>query len=438
MKKLLLLFALGLTMSSVNAQEKQSILSPRAKDMAGLRLVQLPNKMQQNANKTTDRINGEWFCFSDAQFVDQFSSSVLAPVYPDSNIKSYAGNPPFYWYLHGMGTSFDPVSEKFYNNYLNPNPQYAAPTFRVQAVNPYLVDSIQVIGQYFRHLNGSNVDTLYIEVVKTNTPGTSLVTWRYLGPIAGRPDSLLQVAEPVYSPQRNQIPSDSVPQVVRITKILNAAAAADTDANGLSIWTFPLNIAVGAGEKVIAFAHFAPQVRYAVDAALDTANRWGHLSVAVNGSTGTPNQVPGDWNGGLIASTDERYQVGNPYVLSNGRKVLAASYAYTPRFLNDPWFAFHIKCPACTTSVKDVSNFSSVNAYPNPANSEVTITYSLKTATAAIATVNITNAVGQVLASQKTSNGKVVFSTSSLANGIYFYTVEANGQKITNRFVVGH
>ena len=60
------------------------------------------------------------------------------------------------------------------------------------------------------------------------------------------------------------------------------------------------------------------------------------------------------------------------------------------------------------------------------------------------ATVSISNAVGQVIATQEVADvvakkeNKVTFSTASLAPGIYFYTVEAKGQRTTNRFVVAH
>jgi len=60
------------------------------------------------------------------------------------------------------------------------------------------------------------------------------------------------------------------------------------------------------------------------------------------------------------------------------------------------------------------------------------------------ATVSITNAVGQVIATKEVANviakqnNIVTFSTADLSAGLYFYTVEAKGQRTTNRFVVTH
>lgn len=109
----------------------------------------------------------------------------------------------------------------------------------------------------------------------------------------------------------------------------------------------------------------------------------------------------------------------------------------------------HIVCDNCPTvaeyaSVKNVNSVVNTDAmvYPNPANNEVTVSFSLDQNTSAV--VSISNAVGQVIATQEVGNvianqaNKVSFPTSGLAAGIYFYTVEAKGQRTTNRFVVSH
>jgi hypothetical protein len=104
-------------------------------------------------------------------------------------------------------------------------------------------------------------------------------------------------------------------------------------------------------------------------------------------------------------------------------------------------FAFRVTCANCfPLSVKDASNLiGSINAYPNPANTDITIPFTLKEANAT--NVTISNTVGQVMGSQsfgKVTSGKAVFSTANLASGVYFYTVEANGARSTGRFVVSH
>jgi hypothetical protein len=57
--------------------------------------------------------------------------------------------------------------------------------------------------------------------------------------------------------------------------------------------------------------------------------------------------------------------------------------------------------------------------------------------------VSLTNMIGQVVATQNMSASAgqettATFNTSSLASGVYLYTVEANGQRVSNRFSVAH
>ena len=103
--------------------------------------------------------------------------------------------------------------------------------------------------------------------------------------------------------------------------------------------------------------------------------------------------------------------------------------------------AAKITCPTCATvSVDDIEgNIISANAYPNPATAEVRIPFALKAA--ADVNVTMTNTVGQVVKSATISNttkDEATFSVSDLSNGVYFYTVLANGERQTGRVVVNH
>lgn len=94
-----------------------------------------------------------------------------------------------------------------------------------------------------------------------------------------------------------------------------------------------------------------------------------------------------------------------------------------------------------TVGIASVNNAVAVgNAYPNPANTAVYIP--VETKQGGTVTVSITNAVGQMVATQNLGHvaagqkATAKFNTSALANGVYFYTVEANGQRLTQRFAV--
>jgi hypothetical protein len=94
------------------------------------------------------------------------------------------------------------------------------------------------------------------------------------------------------------------------------------------------------------------------------------------------------------------------------------------------------------TSVKDIRVATLGAAYPNPANTKVSIPVTLSESSDV--TVTLSNAQGQVIARQelgKQAAGRsfeITFPTGSLANGVYFYSVDAAGTKTTGRVAVTH
>jgi hypothetical protein len=105
-----------------------------------------------------------------------------------------------------------------------------------------------------------------------------------------------------------------------------------------------------------------------------------------------------------------------------------------------------LSCPSCDVvkkpnSIKESSLFADVKAFPNPANAELNIPFTVK-GNSTVA-VSITNMVGQVIATQTIEanagqTATATFNTSNLASGVYMYTLKADGQQVTNRFSVAH
>lgn len=83
---------------------------------------------------------------------------------------------------------------------------------------------------------------------------------------------------------------------------------------------------------------------------------------------------------------------------------------------------------------------SSLNAYPNPAANNATISYSLNKS--GNVNIVITDLMGRVVMNMEQGNQtagvaySVDVNTANLANGTYFYTLSVNGEKQTKKFVV--
>lgn len=125
---------------------------------------------------------------------------------------------------------------------------------------------------------------------------------------------------------------------------------------------------------------------------------------------------------------------------SNPLLVPSVAYAWnaTPSGYDVPQCAFHVTwSDTTTTNGVKTSTLNKANVYPNPASSEVAITFS--TNQQANVSVAIINTLGQIVKVQElgnVTNGKAIFNISDLANGVYFYTITANGERNTGRLVI--
>jgi flagellar hook assembly protein FlgD len=91
-------------------------------------------------------------------------------------------------------------------------------------------------------------------------------------------------------------------------------------------------------------------------------------------------------------------------------------------------------------SVSDLSNITSTVS-PNPATSDVTFALNLKESAKNV-TIEISNALGQVVKTTKVgsvaanSTSNTTISVADLSAGMYIYTINADGQKTSNKLMV--
>lgn len=449
---------------SLGAQAQSSVVLVRDASMEAIK-TDLQPKARARAEsmlKGTDGTAGFWFSYLDLFYVAGTSQGYFYTITSDSTVKNSTGSASNG--VFGMGYSFDPTSGAYDSSNGDLRNLEYVPDFKVRKSNPYTIDSFYVQMDYLRNNpSASVVDTLMVDFVRTAPANPLAFKLQYAASAAGAKinpgDSIIRFADATYDPARNRL-SDSIPATYRYryTKLLNAAFYADSNANGVYEVQFPMNFSVDSNEKVVAYVSFHSGATYPVGTAIANANSMKLYAYVPFGANTYVTQYGQDYTSFLWATKQSKY--APPYSPYNyqGHRVLIPSAAYTdPTPYGIPLMQFHVKCPTCKTATGGttpggggggvgVSNvnagISEIAAVPNPASDRLAISFTL--GTSSDVSVSLSNTIGQVVATQKAGRiaagqrGNVEFSTSQLANGVYFFTVEANGQRTTNRVVVAH
>ncbi len=321
----------------------------------------------------------------------------------------------------------------------------------------YTLDSVSVYGAYGRNpAKTSVVDTLRMSFIYGNGGATNMPFYYFTGMMADYGVDTVRFGAIWHNPALNvalKFPNATGPTPAVIVKdvILTAASVNDTDANGFNKFSVAPNMTVPARNYVgmtVTFKTGDTYTPYVDTAFVGSLNPSVPFNFGMfrplffeENSGGFPTYKAGNWNMGHIKFMPESPSWDSLYV---------PAVAYTaPLTYEFPYVDFKVSCATCKnvenlnpTSVNDVKIAQVGNAFPNPVSGEVRIPFTM-TSTAAV-NVSITNAVGAVIATQNmgkynaNQSGTAVFNMSGFANGVYFYTVDANGQRITKRFVVAH
>lgn len=202
---------------------------------------------------------------------------------------------------------------------------------------------------------------------------------------------------------------------------------------------------------LITYISFKPQASYAPGALATQAN-WikvfageplGDSTWWKQGSSDTATGYPGSYSQSLVATNRIRYSDTGFSIFSPGHNTLvpafsyydASTHPYPPGF-EVPWMQFYLEWIDCPMKVEPRAAIANLSVAPNPANTTLTITCTTDPNTTVSAA--LTNMIGQVVATQQMADGKVTFNTSELPTGIYIYSIEANGQRVTGKAVITH
>lgn len=349
------------------------------------------------------------------------------------------------------GISYDPAFSTASG--FNEPTIYPGSSIQVTRANPYTVDSVVVFGVYGRNnMRTSTTDTLRIVTVYGAAPTSDMPVYYFNGPDmkANFGSDTVRFAAIKHDTVRNIAAGTT--RVVR-DYLLTTASLADTIPGGFNAFKVPVNLLVPAGNVVGITATFitgdtyTPYVDTIFYGSERPSNPFGRglfrpsvfeQKPAASGGSGFPTYNPGYYNVGFVKFLPESPSWSGLYV---------PSYAYTAPFtLEIPNIDVKISCSSCKTldevSIKENKIIANSKAFPNPANTQLNVPVSVSET--ANVTVSISNMLGQVVATQNLGsmnagqNQTAVFNTTSLSAGVYLYTVEANGQRVSNRFSVSH
>jgi hypothetical protein len=322
----------------------------------------------------------------------------------------------------------------------------------------YTIDSVYVDGNYFLFKpSRTQSDQLVIAISPAtgylsydkSTSYTFDGTHQAWVPFYTSTDTVIRGYVPYYTDSVNRTVSwastSSYPGVV-MTKNLNPATDGDDPtASSVTIrrWAYalPSPITVPAGAGIAISATFKSTDTWAANS--DTINGFNHFMPFFGYEVGG---TAGGWM---------TYAYGKDTTDRNGSSLMFSTYpaSYEPALPIQGWnnqqnfryqhlsSGIHVVCSTCNNAA--VGNVNSLIAgavaYPNPAGDEVAVSFKLNHSSDV--TVNLMNEIGQVVSMQHVGNmaeGKAIFNTSSLATGLYFYSVEADGQRKVGRLSVVH
>ena len=387
-------------------------------------------------------------------YVESISSPMLGssiPIWQDSSIRVN--------YTSGLGSiNFTSVCQVIvpFDNLWNDaaNPSFAGKA-AITATNSYTVDSVSLAALYFIGTKGSaaTVDTLEISLAY-QSPAVYYY-WRK--------------ATSAWAASYLPTGQDTLKWIspINVDSVRKIAKSYPYTGTTFYSWKQPLTAAMRTATSVTTFSNFAFKVpsTFTVPAGnalivtytFRTGGTWVKNSDTI---TERHNFRPGFAGSGTsTASTPMKYSWYDGDRSGSSIMFSTDTNFYSPTLVigatNNPaaWFNQYLlstvtlSCSSCGLvggtggNINESSLFSDVKAFPNPANAELNIPFTVKEKSNV--TVSITNMVGQVIATQNVEANAgqattATFNTSNLASGVYLYTLKADGQQVTNRFAVAH
>ncbi|MEZ5046379.1 MAG: T9SS type A sorting domain-containing protein [Chitinophagaceae bacterium] len=444
MKKLLLI-AIGAicSVSAFSQYAEKPLISVNTNNLKlSTDVNKTPSKIERKTSKT--RAASRWYDIVEAVNVSQGSTNAI---YSNDNYNlMWTDSTMLAPFSDGVNTIYDGIWVKSLQQVMDPSdPIFNSADYNglanIQKSSGYTIDSVQIAGVYSRNPNKPNVvDTLIVSIAHGPGGTSSNVKFYYFA----SPTTITNYGDTVrfgtadlnintYIANGSGVWSKKIP--------LTTATEIDTLSNGFNLFSLAPNVVVPAGELS------------AMTVTFKSGDTWTPFldTVRVSGAT-TPN-----FNNFRFVSFEENaasfqeYRKGYYNASSLMQQDTSGwggeyppSYAYTSASYSyeHHWWFWKLSCPTCwSVNTEDFTNINDVNVYPNPVSDEVKFSFSVKDFSKT-ANISISNSLGQIVKQLSLSNvaantnQHASINVSDLSSGIYIYTIEANGQKVSNKLMI--
>lgn len=440
--------------------------------------------------KTTTVGDPRWYSYYltiDQLLGGTFTSSnplnIQIPLWNDSTVTQlfYDGVRYYYGAINfcGVAQVIDPIHFQSYRDTDLLNVTYGIPSgsgqlLQVTDTNTYRVDSVAIQAGYVRISSRSSiVDTLILSVAPCNHAYVyGLTAWPMVSNIDLGTDTALVGFAPIAVDSDLRAANSEVPAFPeKKWKVLLHESDGDTlfsiggvpGYDSVKTYTYAVpggGVQIPAGYDFVVTATFkSGEPEGHITPGVDSFNEYNHWMPISGYEYSRPaggymtywyNQLNDQNSSNMLFPKKTSYYEPTIYVQAhNQNKNFDYQYHNIQAYVTCPTCPSITNAPADTSfhhlggirvSVNAVrSIIGSIIAYPNPATTQLSIPFTLQQNVDA--KVYLTNAIGQIVASQnmgKVNNGRAEFNVSGLNSGVYFYTLDAGGEKITGRITIVH
>lgn len=428
MKKIYFLVCATLSFAAVNAQ--QPITPGPAVTPTAIFQEQKIKAIHSNEDRSTSW----WLNYGFAQDSIFGNLAILNANYlfPDTTVLGEFGVGVFdYVWINSLAQTLDPTSDAFV--------QTAGCT--ITDNDAYSVDSMGIVYVYERNIaNTAIVDTLLIKLTHNGTSANFLSSGFIGATAANYGTDTVGFRHPKYDYVNNRAAGTTNTSVIKIP-----LTDLDTAVTFYGYKSFAVgNFLVPAGKVVAASISFVPGYAYSFGDTLETElNNFLFASYEEQGTGTFPiytdcNYLASncDYNVSGIVRGAERYNVvGNSW---NGNYI--PTYAFTaPYSLEHHLWDWQVSTPP--VGVDEVNNLGIglEQNTPNPSTGNTTIRYSI--INSADIALEVYDMTGKLVSSvdqgqQNAGQHQIELNTAAYAPGVYFYTLNVDGVKVTRKMII--